>query len=297
MGLELGLESLNNTPSRVVPFSVESLLDMGELRLASESLLTQLDNYYAAAVNAMTVRKSVKKFGKTQATVYLVGQEALSSAMSFSMEGFWQKTKEFLIKIWEKIKEWWGRFWGMFFSAEKKLESFVNDVGGKNLAHPCEVDGPVASAIKSQLDKYYDSAIKQIQNAVNATSIDAIDTVLSAMGNYDSSSGDFYKAFEVAFTQKHQTFKTGDEVKAQASTLLEVLKTCAKRKKDIDEYTKKAVDAVKKVTATGDDAGKIDKLLNALKKAAKLNNKFVSKLSNEATSLAIKIMAHTRIAA
>ena len=42
---------------------------------------------------------------------------------------------------------------------------------------------------------------------------------------------------------------------------------------------KKALKVVKKITTTGDDSETIDKFLNALKKAAKLNNHLVSKLS------------------
>lgn len=53
---------------------------------------------------------------------------------------------------------------------------------------------------------------------------------------------------------------------------------------------KKALKVVKKITATGDDSETIDKFLNALKKAAKLNNHLVSKLFKEATSLAVKVM-------
>ncbi|MBQ6474088.1 MAG: hypothetical protein IJJ33_19010 [Victivallales bacterium] len=264
---------------------------------AITNLMASLENYYDAARNAMLVKKAVKKYGKTQSIVALIGQEGLAAAQTFSMEGFWEKVKNFLIKIWEKIKEWWGRFWGMFFSVEKKLESFVNDVKGKNLAHDCEYDGPAAESIKKVLSKYYDGAIKEIKAAVSATDMAAINTINGRLqGTYGDINGGINE-INVAFNDVKRVFKTGDAVAKEGQLLLDVLKACTARKKDIDEYTKKAIEAIKKVTASnGDDNEVIDKTLNIIKKAAKLNNELVSKLSKAATTAAVKLMSHTRLA-
>lgn len=296
MNLNLGLESLNKS-SRVAPFTPASAIEMQNASEAITNLMASLENYYDAARNAMLVKKAVKKYGKTQSIVALIGQEGLVAAQSFSMEGFWQKTKEFLIKIWEKIKEWWGRFWGMFFSVEKKLESFVKDVQGKNLAHDCDYDGPAASPIKAWLAKYYDSAISDIKAAVAATDMAAIDKINDRLTGVYGDINNGINEVNVTFNDVRRVFKTGDEVAKEGQLLLDVLKTCTARKKDIDEYTKKAIEAIKKVTASnGDDNKKIDMILGLIKKAAKINNGLVSKLSKAATTAAVKLMAHTRLA-
>jgi hypothetical protein len=84
-----------------------------------------------AAKNAMAIRRAVKQYGKTQSLVALVGQEGLAVAQSFSMEGFWEKVKNVLLAIWMKIKEWWNRFWGLFFSMDKRLAIFLLDEASK----------------------------------------------------------------------------------------------------------------------------------------------------------------------
>lgn len=266
---------------------------------AITNLMASLENYYDAARNAMLVKKAVKKYGKTQSIVALIGQEGLAAAQSFSMEGFWQKVKDFVLKIWEKIKEWWGRFWGMFFSVEKKLESFVNDVKGKNLQHPCEFDGIRIKELKSAFDQF-DRIVKTIKDAVSASDMTTVDTILAKLANYDTSEGSTsgkYLGFNVLSNPVRLAFKTGDEVADEGTSLLTILKKCATAKKDIDEYTKKALDNIKKITASGDDTEKVEKLLDVLKKAAKLNNNYAGALSKAATSQAAKLMAHTRLVA
>lgn len=135
---------------------------------AITNLMASLENYYDAARNAMLVKKAVKKYGKTQSIVALIGQEGLAAAQSFSMEGFWQKVKDFVLKIWEKIKEWWGRFWGMFFSVESKLSTFASDCksSNKRLAHNVEFDAPNYKKITEGAGKVEES-LKELKKAAS----------------------------------------------------------------------------------------------------------------------------------
>lgn len=133
---------------------------------AITNLMASLENYYDAARNAMLVKKAVKKYGKTQSIVALIGQEGLAAAQSFSMEGFWQKVKDFVLKIWEKIKEWWGRFWGMFFSVENKLTNFISSISGKKLDHVVEFEGPSRKDLDNAKTKV-NGAVTLIKEALN----------------------------------------------------------------------------------------------------------------------------------
>ena len=318
MNLNLGLESLNRVNSAVVPFTPASAIEMQNASEAITNLMSSLEGFYDAARNAMLVKKAVKKYGKTQSIVALIGQEGLAAAQSFSMEGFWEKVKNFLIKIWEKIKEWWGRFWGMFFSVENKLSSFESSLSGsKRLQHPAEFDAPVEKVV-TDMDTSVRNAVSTLKACLdNPTDANMQSKVQALVSNHadTTQNGGLVSASGMGFGEQHYKLATVPEVKALASKLLKIIKDYKTLKKDIDEYTKKALDKIKsmKITVNGNSGdafgrnaatGASDRAATSdeqdiatkiFKHAAKLNNQLVAAVVKAATQIAVKLMAHTRL--
>jgi hypothetical protein len=319
MNLNLGLESLNRVNSAVVPFTPASAIEMQNASEAITNLMASLENYYDAARNAMLVKKAIRKYGKTQSIVALIGQEGLAAAQSFSMEGFWQKTKEFLIKIWEKIKEWWGRFWGMFFSVENKLSSFVSNIKGssKRLAHDVEFEGPDMRGINEYMTQIRLS-VTTIKNVLNNPDDSNLQSKIQQLVN--TSTGGHNEAGAVtsgkySVNQMQYRFTRREEVATYAGSVLDCIKEFKQHKKDIDEYTKKAIEKVGKMKITdGGSAGNAfgmgaraastdrdatseeqDTATKVLKNCAKVNNQMIASTIKQLTTVAVKIMAHTRL--
>ena len=319
MNLNLGLESLNGSArGAVVPFTPASAIEMQNASEAITNLMSSLENYYDAARNAMLVKKAVKKYGKTQSIVALIGQEGLAAAQSFSMEGFWEKVKNFLIKIWEKIKEWWGRFWGMFFSVENKLSSFESTVkGGKRLAHTVEFEATSESDMDETAKKVREAVqtIKTVLNDPTDASMQQKISMLVVSDNGGGPENGSLTSGKMGFRNQVYKLEIGG-VQKLATKLLAIIKEFKQLKKDIDEYVKKALDKIKtmkiKDAGSAGDAFGIgqrnasDKDRNAsvseqdtatkvLKNAAKVNNQMVASVIKAATNIAIKLMAHTRL--
>lgn len=287
---------------------------------AITNLMASLESYYDAARNAMLVKKAVKKYGKTQSIVALIGQEGLAAAQTFSMEGFWQKTKEFLIKIWEKIKEWWGRFWGMFFSVENKLSNFESSLSGKRLAHVVEFEGPSEKDLDAAKNKV-ETAVKLIKDALDKPDGATISENLAKLAGYNTSENSGIISDAVAFGTQTYKLTNITAVSTLATKLKNIITSFKKYKKDIDEYTKKALDVISKMkvknityekheqfkggeqgykqVSTVDDANQEqqDIATKTLKNAAKVNNKLVAAVIKAATQIAVRLMAHTRISA
>lgn len=289
MNLNLGLESLNKS-SRVAPFTPASAIEMQNASEAITNLMASLENYYDAARNAMLVKKAIKKYGKTQSIVALIGQEGLAAAQSFSMEGFWQKTKELLIKIWQKIKEWWGRFWGMFFSVEKKFGEYVSKLDSS------EINGPVtfsAPSVREMLAAYGDanSGVTKAINLLNTVASNQADADI--LENFESwtnvEKGDF-NALEYKYDNAAGIKKDAIKVK---NTLTE----CIKHKKSISDYVDKFVKDVANLKSANEQANgnsESDKKVKLFKAAAKVNTKLVARLIKALTSYAVSLMSHTR---
>ncbi len=323
MNLNLGLESLNGRArGAVVPFTPASAIEMQNASEAITNLMASLENYYDAARNAMLVKRAVKKYGKTQSIVALIGQEGLAAAQSFSMEGVWENIKNFLIKIWEKIKEWWGRFWGMFFSVESKLNSFISDLNGsKKLDHAVEFDAPKDSEV-TDAAKDVAGTIKVIKEAADkVTDANVLDHLMTVVQDYDTRRHGSQVSAYKSFTIVHYNLRSKPEVLNVAKAIYDdVIKAHKNTKRDIDDYTKKYLDKVKtmKVTkaygtkATSGDlfeyggnaareegsdttAREQDIATKVVKQAAKINNQIVASCMKAATQIAVKLMAHTRL--
>ena len=308
MNLNLGLESLNGSArGAVVPFTPASAIEMQNASEAITNLMASLENYYDAARNAMLVKKAVKKYGKTQSIVALIGQEGLAAAQSFSMEGFWQKTKEFLIRIWQKIKEWWGRFWGMFFSVEKKFGEYISKLDSS------EINGSVnfsAPSVSEMLTAYGDG------NDGLTTAINTLNTVASnptditPIEKYESGT-----AIETKYNFKTIEYKYSDAagIKKDATKVKSALTECIKHKKSISDYVDKFAKDVANLKPEnekpeneqtsgnskglfGKDSGnsETDKKVKIFKAAAKINTKLVAQLIKALTSYAVSLMSHTR---
>ena len=332
MNLNLGLESLNGSASgAAVPFTPASAIEMQNASEAITNLMASLENYYDAARNAMLVKKAVKKYGKTQSIVALIGQEGLAAAQSFSMEGFWQKTKDFLWRIWSKIKEWWGRFWGMFFSIEDRLRNFESSLNNKILIQACEFDGPDVGA-KDDSDKT-NTIFGRSKKAKTGVGI----LELAARGNDPSSYLNDLKALESDATDVHNAtvsesgFATKHYKYTQVSKIREVAKALAEEvfakhrtsKKDIDRYTDDFLRKIKDMKVSGPNSAsnqgrsnavrdrssqyeldskgerdlsseENDDAVQLVKMSAKVNNKLVSSTLKAATTFAVKLMANTR---
>lgn len=106
-----------------------------------------------------------------------------------------------------------------------------------------------------------------------------------------------------------------------ATTLKDIITAFKQHKKDIDEYTKKALDVIKnmkvknityekgdkfkggeqgyKQVSTDVDANQEqqDIATKTLKNAAKVNNKLIAAAVKAATQIAVRLMAHTRVSA
>lgn len=318
MNLNLGLESLNRVNSAVVPFTPASAIEMQNASEAITNLMASLENYYDAARNAMLVKKAVKKYGKTQSIVALIGQEGLAAAQSFSMEGFWEKTKAFLIKIWEKIKEWWGRFWGMFFSVENKLSSFVSELNSssKKLDHLVEFDAPSQKELATK-DTEVRNAVDTLKKATaNPTDDNLESAIRTFIVNGQDSTVHGAEITAGSFPMMHYRLESISAIKTIAESMLKIIKEYKQLKKDIDDYVKKALDrvgtmkmATQNIGSRSDDfhtAGSAlineratsenqDVATKVLKDAAKINNRLVAAVVKAATQIAIKLMAHTRL--
>ena len=326
MNLNLGLESLNGSArGAVVPFTPASAIEMQNASETITNLMASLENYYDAARNAMLVKKAVKKYGKTQSIVALIGQEGLAAAQSFSMEGFWQKTKDLLWKIWSKIKEWWGRFWGMFFSIEDRLRNFKSSLSNKTLVANCEFDAPKVEDVVKYSDDAYE-AIKKLQTASekkDPTTRD-FDDMLKYLGdrhNVEVSSNHTFATVHHRYTQKSQIEKEAEE-------LIHVFEKHRNSKKDIDRYTDNFLRNIKDLKVggiigtssdgkvsfrqaysrtdefgrtdvdayAGDDASASanDMAVKMIKTCAKVNNQMVSQTLKAATVVGVKLMSNTR---
>ena len=278
MSLNLGLESLNNNAtSRVVPFTPASAIEMANASDTITNLMQSLENYYDAARNAMLVKKAVKKFGKTQSILALVGQEGLDMAQSFSMEGMWEKIKNFLIKIWEKIKEWWGRFWGLFLSIESKTSSYISSLkGNKRLRHDVEFDAPNAHDVLTAATKAkeavgvlrkiasgsaQESAMRLNGYTDEITALDHDGAILGPMktGEMHRANGGGFNTQEhggavdiaTGFDTMHYKLANTSECSRLATDLQnKVIKQFKDTKKDISDYTDKFLDKVKKMKIT-----------------------------------------------
>lgn len=320
MNLNLGLESLNGSASgAVVPFTPASAIEMQNASEAITNLMTSLENYYDAARNAMLVKKAVKKYGKTQSIVALIGQEGLAAAQSFSMEGVWENIKNFLIKIWEKIKEWWGRFWGMFFSVESRLSTFVSDCksSNKRLAHNVEFDAPDYKKVTEAAVKI-DEGLKELKKAANGVADSNVLSKLQAIaGEFDIRQHGATVSSADTFAIMHYNINTAKECGNIAKELNDkVIKKFKDAKRDIDDYTKKFIDKINNMKIKAVDAGRAGDIYGAgvtpaekrnasvseqdlgvkiIKQAAKVNNQCVSACVKAATQVAIKLMSHTRL--
>lgn len=314
MSLNLGLESLRKS-ARVVKFTPASAIEMTNISDTITNLMTSLENFYDTARNAMIVKKTIKKYGKTQSLVALVGQEGLAAAQSFSMEGVWQKIKDFLTKIWEKIKEWWGRFWGMFFSIENKLSSFMSSLNGKKLAHAVEFDG-YSQAELSDDAKKVEASISVMQAAVNdLESAKSYNNLVSTLAMFDQNKDGSKVADNTSYSVIHYKLTGVASVKAVADALYKIVKDYKQKKKNIDDYVDKALKSVKEMKTSTDkftstnggttytksevvgasSTDEQDTAVKVIKTAAKLNNKHISVLVRATTSVAAKLMAHTKL--
>ena len=307
----------------VVPFTPASAIEMQNASETINNLMASLENYYDAARNAMLVKKAVRKYGKTQSIIALIGQEGLAAAQTFSMEGFWQKTKDFLWKIWSKIKEWWGRFWGMFFSIEDKLRNFESSLSNRVLVEDCEFDAPKYADIEARSTKAK-TAITDLETASkkeNPTTAD-FDKLLPYLGDtQDAEINDNY-----TFPTVHHKYTNITAIKDLAKKLsTDIFAKHRTDKKDIDTYTDNFLRHIKNLKVgdfsgvnkgtnipvgsrrdefnrlsshpkAGDDASaeSNDMAIKMIKTAAKVNNKMVSQVLKGATVLGVKLMANTR---
>ena len=161
------------------------------------------------------------------------------------MEGFWQKTKDFLWKIWSKIKEWWGRFWGMFFSIEDRLRNFESSLNNKILIQACEFDGPDVGA-KADSDKTNTifGRSKRAKNGVDILEMAArgnnASEYLNDLKTLESEATDVHDATvsESSFAIKHYKYTQVSKIREVAKALAEeVFAKHRTSKKDIDRYT------------------------------------------------------------
>ncbi|MBQ7651827.1 MAG: hypothetical protein IJS15_12760 [Victivallales bacterium] len=286
---------------------------------AITNLMASLENYYDAARNAMLVKKAVKKYGKTQSIVALIGQEGLAAAQSFSMEGFWEKVKNFLLSIWEKIKEWWGRFWGMFFSVESKLSTFASDCksSSKRLAHNVEFDAPDYRAVLAT-SAIAEEGLKELKKASSGVADSNVLSRLQNMaGEFDTRQHGATVKDGTGFSTMHYNINNVKECGNIAKELNDkVIKKFKDSKRDIDDYTKKFIDKIKNMKVSAANAGRAGDIYGAgaapaekreanvseqdlgvkiIKQAAKINNKCIAACVKGATQIAVKLMAHTRL--
>lgn len=320
ISLNLGLESLNRTNSAVVPFTPASAIEMQNASEAITNLMASLESYYDAARNAMLVKKAVKKYGKTQSIVALIGQEGLAAAQTFSMEGFWQKTKDFLWKIWSKIKEWWGRFWGMFFNIEDKLRNFKSSLANKTLVANCEFDAPKLSDVKARSTKAKDG-IKVLEDG--STKKDPTTADFDKLLPYLRDRQDQEVSENYSFPTVHHRYTDKNSIIKVVDDLITVFSDHRDSKKKVDRYTDNFLRNIKdlKVGDFKDAQGNVIKLgggtdqfnrpndtpsssdttaetndmaVKMIKTAAKVNNQLISQTLKGATALGVKLMANTR---
>lgn len=254
---------------------------------AITNLMASLESYYDAARNAMLVKKAVKKYGKTQSIVALIGQEGLAAAQTFSMKGFWQKTKDFLIKIWEKIKEWWGRFWGMFFSNQKKMEELSKTT--KSLVRPSEYEGTDLAILTRFLDE-----IKSKIEIVSAAAEGKPETT-SDLQNFDNWSKES-DGVGTTIEQRKVLIKinTIEDVKKRASSIAEILKKCAAFKEKIAKIADAGLKAAKQIKED-DKRDEAKAAIEANKLASKVMTKVVAQVYKAANAEAARLAAHSAL--
>ena len=321
MGLSLGLESLNNTSrGNVIPFSGDSFIRMNDLNDSIGTLVQGLENYWDAAKNAMTIRKALNQFGATASIKALVGLEGIQVARSFSMEGFWSTVKETLLKIWEKIKEWWNRFWGMFFSQKKAAKALLSKLrnGNVQLKHEVEFDGP---SVKEVLDEGNNvittlGRIAQMGDKDFAGELDVIYTMEDTQkaGNRLSNSAKYdetYAGDVGSFPQVHIRYRSASEVHTQLKALIDLSDRLEKDKNKFDKTINKAIkwltdlskaDRTTKVngkdTVRGmdrEEAASYNEQIKNIKAVAAWTKKRLMKCLNAANGLIARIRAHVAI--
>ena len=302
--LNLGLENLQSGSIMYANTENNSNL-FNACDYAVGEMVHYLDDMFTQAFNAVQVRKAVKQFGNTQSTQFLVGTEGLMNAQTFSMEGFWESAKKTLIAIWSKICEWWNRFWSIFFSNEKKMEALSKNNG--TLAGTVEYNGVDIARFRELLRKLRQETLPTIReratsvtfaegttlrgrdnkgNAINADLTDDLKFTTAAKGTQNGDrTGVTYGMAEI-----HVKLTSASDVKARARELFQILKDCRTLQKSIDDTSKKALEAAKKMK--DDDASK--RTIQNSKFAAKLMRTQVQQLFRAANTDAAKLAANAR---
>lgn len=301
--LNLGLENLQ--PGSVVYANTENNSNLfNACDYAVGEMVHYLDDMFTQAFNAVQVRKAVKQFGNTQSTQFLVGNEGLMNAQTFSMEGFWESAKKTLIAIWSKICEWWNRFWSIFFSNEKKMEALSKQNG--TLSGTVEYDGYDIRHVRDGLRRIKQTMLPQIRE--RATSFTIKENAAVTYMNPNGEMGETYATHDMKFVSDqrgtahnevtkysaglnsvHVKLTSAAEVKGRAKELFQILKECRTLQKSIDDTSKKALEAAKKMK--DDDASK--RTIQNSKFAAKLMRDVVQQAFRACNTEAAKLAANS----
>lgn len=317
MNLNLGLESLNTTNSVVYRNSETNSNLFNACDNVLGEMMVSIENMFDAAKNAVAVRKALKQYGKTQSIVALIGQEGLAAAQTFSMEGFWQSAKNFLIKIWTKIKEWWNRFWSIFFSNEKAMKDL--SVAKGKLNRPVEYDGLKLEGMDIQvkaLERLLEDIKKKIEtSSLNAGTYAAVTTSNAQTGQFSennpqknygadievpkelewtndtSNDNGARRGRTVGFSYVHVKLTDVADVKKRAALLYKILSTLRKLQDKIDKTSDRALKAAEKIK----DVNNSQATIETSKAAAKYMRNIIQQYYREANTEASKLKAHASI--
>lgn len=300
--LNLGLENLQS--GSVVYANTENNSNLfNACDYAVGEMVHYLDDMFTQAFNAVQVRKAVKQFGNTQSTQFLVGTEGLMNAQTFSMEGFWESAKKTLIAIWSKICEWWNRFWSIFFSNEKKMESLSKQNG--TLSGTVEYTGLDVTNFKTALRGLRQEALPKIREKAtsvtfaggttvlgddkkgNSHFVDLTDDVKFTTAAHGTRNGEETK-IHLGINEIHVKLTSAAEVKSRARELFGILKECRTLQKTIDDTSKKALEAAKKMK--DDDTSK--RTIQNSKFAARMMRNTVQQMFRAANTDAAKLAAN-----
>lgn len=296
--LNLGLESYRGM-GKSLPFTYTNVMTLTDKANALNAMVAWVDNYYEAARNAVAIRASVRKYGRTRSMEALVGTSAINTAMSFSMEGFWDTIKKAVRAVWEKIKEWALRFWHMMFSIEDRIKNTVKDLEGSDkgeLKHEIVYEGADVDTVKGMTNSFgkLGSAMSRISAVAGQdNAAETIENVLKDFSNDDKFES-YVTGMNITVTKKY-TLKTKAETATRLKEYLAIIETASKIKdplsKAIDSVLK-AIDKARDDEKNDDQKDLLKRKCDAFEKAGSLITKLYSAGSSAATRDAAKVIAH-----
>ena len=239
MRLNLGLESLRPATTTAMNPAAEAFV-IAKYEHEIDKCMYAVEQLSTSYLNALEVAKTVKKYGRTQSMISLIGAESIDAAISFeadeqAKQGIWQKIKNALLSFWNMIAGWWNKIIGFIFRTAKYKLDAIDAI--------CKDDKKIANVkfpltCEALTKRYFDGA----KNVANMS----LKYVLTGDNSED-----------------YPDLPDGEDVKKQISSKQELQETVngirdflewsAKNKDEVNKAIKKQIDEIKKLDSSKED--------------------------------------------